>query len=101
MSDQLRFWVVWGIGLAVALALAVYLALQWNLNHYAGLVADRLLLLAELRRGAVQEYFATADAELRFWSTNEAMLEAQADLLEIWRADPQLQAGVLSPILSV
>ncbi len=94
MSEQLRFWFAWGLGLAMALGLAVYLALQWNLNHYAGMVADRLLLLAELRRGAVEEYFATADAELRFWSTNDAMLDAQADLLQIWRADPQLQARV-------
>jgi hypothetical protein len=94
VTGHIRFWAAWSVGLAVVLALAVYLALRWNLNHYAGMVADRLLLLGELRRGAVEEYFATADAELRFWSSNKAMLEAQADLLEIWRDDRQLQDRV-------
>ena len=94
MSNQLRFWFSWGLGIAAVLALSVYLLLQWNLNTYGRLVADRLLLLAELRRGAIQEYFATADAELRFWSTNQSMLDAQADLLEIWRGNPQLREQV-------
>jgi len=70
MNSGLRFWVAWGAGLALLLLLTVWALLQWNLNSYSSLVSDRLLLLAELRRGAVQEYFATADAELRFWSTN-------------------------------
>ena len=42
MKGQLRFWTFWSLGLAAALALATYLALQWNLNQYAQLVADRL-----------------------------------------------------------
>ena len=96
MNNQLRFWFGWGFGIAAVLALSVYLLLQWNLNSYGRLVADRLLLLAELRRGAIQEYFATADAELRFWSTNQSMLDAQADLLEIWRENPQLREQVRS-----
>jgi methyl-accepting chemotaxis protein len=94
MNRQWRFWVSWSIGLALLFALGVYAVLQWNLNNYSRLVADRLLLLGELRRGAVQEYFATADAELRFWSTNQSMLDAQADLLAIWREDPQLRDRV-------
>ena len=87
MNSGLRFWVAWGAGLALLLLLTVWALLQWNLNSYSSLVSDRLLLLAELRRGAVQEYFATADAELRFWSTNRDMLAAQAALVEIWEHD--------------
>ena len=94
MNGTLRFWIGWSLGIAAVLALAVFLLLQWNLNSYGRLVADRLLLLAELRRGAIQEYFATADAELRFWSTNQSMLQAQADLLEIWRENPRFKEQV-------
>jgi methyl-accepting chemotaxis protein len=65
--------------------------LQWNLTSFSQLAADRLLLLAELRRGAMQEYFATADAELRFWSTNPDLLEAQAGFLESWQGDDVAQ----------
>ena len=94
MSEQSRFWIFWSLGLTVLVALGFYAVLQWNLKNYSQMVADRLLLLGELRRGAVQEYFATADAELRFWSTNDVMLDAQADLLEIWNSDPQLAVRV-------
>ncbi len=94
MNSQWRFWISWGLLLALLLALGVYAVLQWNLSNYSRLVADRLLLLAELRRGAVQEYFATADAELRFWSTNQSMLDAQAELLDTSRADPLLRARI-------
>lgn len=87
MSLALRFWAGWAVGLALLLALLVWSLLQWNLANYSQLVADRLLLLAELRRGAVQEYLSTADAELRFWSTNVDMLEAQAALVELWEND--------------
>jgi methyl-accepting chemotaxis protein len=94
MNSGLRFWVAWGAGLALLLLLAVWALLQWNLNSYSRLVSDRLLLLAELRRGAVQEYFATADAELRFWSTNRDMLAAQAALVEIWEHDQTIVTDV-------
>jgi len=87
MNSGVRFWLGWGAGLALLLALVVWALLQWNLNNYSRLVSDRLLLLTELRRGAVQEYFATADAELRFWSTNRDMLAAQAALVDIWDRD--------------
>ena len=87
MNSALRFWLGWAAGLGLLLGLVVWGLLQWNLASYSQLVADRLLLLAELRKGAVQQYFSTADAELRFWSTNQDMLAAQTSLIELWDSD--------------
>ena len=92
--NSLRFWMSWIIGLGIALAILVWALLQWHLTSQTQLIADRLLLLGELRRGAVQEYFATADAELRFWSSNENMVHAQEELIEIWGEDPRVRAQV-------
>ena len=94
MSATVKFWLGWASGLALLLVLAVWALLQWNLNIYSQTVADRLLLLAELRRGAMQEYFATADAELRFWSTNEDMIDAQIALQQTWSESPEVPAQV-------
>ena len=87
MNPSLRFWIGWGTVLTLVFALVVWGLLRWNLTKYSELVSDRLLLLGELRQGAVQEYFATADAELHFWSTNPDILKSQAALLAIWDAD--------------
>ena len=89
MNSTLRFWLAWSAGLGLALALMVWALLQWYLSNHSQLVADRLQLLGELRRGAVQEYFATASAELRFWSSNQDMVHAQEKLEEIWGSDPR------------
>ena len=94
MSDAVRFWVGWSIALALLVGLAAWSVVQWNMNNYTQLVSDRLLLLAELRRGAVQEYFSTAEAELRFWGSNPNMIDAQAELLEIWHSEPGMAARV-------
>ena len=94
MSDAVRFWVGWSIALALLVGLAAWSVVQWNMNNYTQLVSDRLLLLAELRRGAVQEYFSTAEAELRFWGSNPNMIDAQAELLDIWHSEPGMAARV-------
>ncbi|NCF16997.1 MAG: hypothetical protein GWP63_02070 [Haliea sp.] len=94
MNSTLRFWLAWSAGLGLALALMVWALLQWYLSNHSQLVADRLQLLGELRRGAVQEYFATASAELRFWSSNQDMVHAQEKLVEIWGSDPRVAARV-------
>ena len=89
MKASVRFWAGWGIALALAWAAVVWVVLQWNLSNYTQLVADRLVLLAELRRGAVQEYFSTAEAELRFWGSNPGMVAAQQSLVGIWGEVPE------------
>ena len=89
MTSTLRFWAGWGIALLAVWALVAWAVVQWNLNTSTQLVSDRLVLLGELRRGALQEYFSTAEAELRFWGSNPDMLGAQASLMEIWSGEPQ------------
>lgn len=87
MSTSQRFWLGWSAGLTLLLSLVAWALIQWNLTSFSQTVTDRLLLLAELRRGAMQEYFATADAELRFWSTNPELLQAQVAFLRAWQDD--------------
>jgi len=84
VSSSLRFWVTSAVSVALLLGLLIWGLLQWNLTNYSQMVGDRLMLLVELRRGAIEEYLDTAQAELRFWSTNKEMLDAQVSLLELW-----------------
>ena len=82
----MRFWLSWIVGLALMLAVLVWAFSQWNLRYYNQYIGERLELLAELRQGAVQEYFSTAEAELRFWSGNQTMKNTMVRMNEIWSA---------------
>ena len=90
----MKFWLRWALGLAVFMGLLVVAYSQWNLRYYTDYIGDRLELLAELRRGAVEEYFATAKAELRFWSENDDLLAIQQQLNALW---PGLEAAGSPP----
>jgi hypothetical protein len=62
MSRAIR---LWGgtVLLLCLLTFAAFWALStWSMNHHTRLVAERFLLLAELRRGALQDFFDTARA---------------------------------------
>ncbi len=85
--SNLRFWLSWMILLALLLAGVTMALSHWNLQQFSSQVGDRLQLLGELRRGALQQYFSTARAELRFWSTNPELLQVQSQLNELWQ-DP-------------
>jgi len=96
MMSNRRFWVGWAVALAaLTLALAWGIS-QWNLSRYTRLVEDRLVLLGELRRGAVQNYLTTASAELKFWSTSPGLLDMHARLVQAWIvADDEMHAAAL------
>ncbi|MCZ6831306.1 MAG: cache domain-containing protein [Gammaproteobacteria bacterium] len=67
--------------------------LVWNKVHMDARiqqVSARLVLLSQLRRDALEAYFATAEAELRFWSINESILEKQRLMIRGWRSYSQL-----------
>ena len=83
-----RFWVVCATALAALTLLAAWGMSYLYLERYTQLVADRLQLLNELRRGALEQYFSTADAELSFWSTNPDILAAQLEFTQLWEATP-------------
>lgn len=80
----MKFWLGWAASLALMLAVLVWGFSQWNLRYYQEYIGDRLELLAQLRHGALEEYFATAEAELRFWSANLPLVEAMNELHGIW-----------------
>ena len=84
MTDR-RFWSSWALGLLLLTMLVAVLISQWSLSRYSDVVADRLLLLAELRRGAVQNYFDTAHAELKFWSASPTLARYHQRLDSAWK----------------
>ncbi|MEM1111118.1 MAG: cache domain-containing protein [Pseudomonadota bacterium] len=82
-----RFW-----SIAAVLLLLCVLALGWglarlNLASFSNQVGDRLQLLNELRRGAMQQYFSTAEAELKFWASSPQLVVAQQELLRRWQEE--------------
>jgi len=79
-----RFWLNSFLALSLGLTAVAWGYSQWYLSNYTQRVTDRVLLLSELRRGALQEYFATAEAELRFWNTNARIVAAQEQFIELW-----------------
>ncbi|MEH6588199.1 MAG: cache domain-containing protein [Halioglobus sp.] len=82
----MKFWLGWILGLAVMLVVLVWGFSQWNLRYYNQYIGERLELLVDLRQGAVQEYFSTAEAELRFWSGNQTIVDAIVQMNETWTA---------------
>ncbi|MBE9540024.1 MAG: cache domain-containing protein [Proteobacteria bacterium] len=89
-----KFWLRSGLALALAMAGVAWGLSHWYLSSYTREVGDRLELLVELRKGAVAEYFSTAQAELQFWSTNPDILAAQAGFNAVWAgAEPALLSG--------
>ena len=87
MKTHRRFWLGWALALAALTAVAAWGISQWNLSRYTQAVSDRLVLLGELRRGALQQYLDTASAELRFWSTSPGLLAMHQRLVQEWVVD--------------
>ena len=67
----------------------ITLALGWGVNRYLidqriEFASQRLLLLSNLRREALERYFDTAEAELRFWASSNGLIEQQLWMNEAW-----------------
>lgn len=84
MMSSTRFWMIWSLALAVIMMLAAWAFSQWHLQQYNREISARLQLLNELRQGALQLYFGTAEAELRVWGSSPLILEAQSALTQEW-----------------
>jgi len=84
MQSSKRFWLISAVVMALMTAGLAIALVQWNLINFSNLARERLMLINQLRQGALQEYFATAEAELRFWSTSPEVIEAQKKLQAIW-----------------
>ncbi len=79
-----KFWLFSCLTLALSTAALAWGLSQWYLSSFTKDVGDRLELLVQLRKGAVEEYFSTAQAELQFWSTNPDILNAQQGFNKAW-----------------
>ncbi|MCX2980149.1 hypothetical protein EYC98_04625 [Halieaceae bacterium IMCC14734] len=77
----------WKWLLALFTVVFIGVGMAWNKHHIdsqVARVADRLLLLSNLRRQALESYFATAEAELQFWSLSEQLIGWQRELSADW-----------------
>jgi methyl-accepting chemotaxis protein len=86
-----RFWLSTLGGLAL-----VTLSIGWATNSYfvdqrITQASERLLLLSNLRREALHRYLDTTEAELRFWSLSDQLIEQQLWLNDAWNR--ALEAG--------
>lgn len=85
MKHSRLSWLVIVVGLAL-----FTLSIGWGVNKQLidqriSFASDRLLLLSNLRREALERYFATAEAELRFWSTSPGLIKQQLWLNDAWQ----------------
>ena len=53
--STMRFWLGWAVGIGMILVLGAWGLSHWHLNNYIKIGSDRMMLLSELRRGAVEE----------------------------------------------
>ena len=83
-----KFWSLSAISLLLLTLLAAWGLSYLYLEKHTRLVSDRLQLLNELRKGAVEQYLSTADAELRFWASSPGITAAQAKFNQLWEASP-------------
>ena len=79
-----RFWFTTLGGLML-----LTLCIGWASNRYfieqrIALASERLMLLSNLRREALHRYLDTAEAELRFWSINQELIDQQLWLVDAW-----------------
>lgn len=84
MMTAKRFWLSWSFCLALALAAVALAFSQWHLKQYTQEVSSRLQLLNELRQGALQIYFGTAEAEIKAWASSPLIVDAQSALTHVW-----------------
>ena len=79
-----RGWSLLILGLAL-----VTLLIGWAVNRHLidkniEQASQNMLLLTDLRRQALERYFKTAEAELRFWAAREDLIQQQQWLNDAW-----------------
>lgn len=81
-----RFWGITITGLAVATLLMGVAANTLYFQKVKQDAARELMLLAQLRRGALERYLRTAESEIRFWATSEGLLDIYYHALADWQS---------------
>jgi methyl-accepting chemotaxis protein len=84
MSEK-RFWVLTLSGLALLTVMGAFFANHYYIDQRVQLASDRLLLLSNLRRDALDRYLQTTAAELSFWSANRKLIVAQTYFRNRWQ----------------
>jgi methyl-accepting chemotaxis protein len=96
VSSNIRFWSLTALFLACLTGLGAWGVSQVLLERYTQAVGQRLELLNELRRGALDQYLSTAEAELNFWGTNLDILAAQEKFNQLWQQQADQPAALAS-----
>lgn len=84
MADR-KFWLLTLGVLAVVTLLSGWLANRYIVGQRVAEIEQRLLLVNNLRRAALSRYLETAEAELRYWSTNLELVGYQRFLSVAWQ----------------
>ncbi len=79
-----RFWLTTVASLLFITFCLGILADRYYLKRVEENAADELVLLGELRRGALERYLNTAESELLFWATNAGLLDIYLSALKDW-----------------
>jgi methyl-accepting chemotaxis protein len=83
MSSRRR-WSLLILGLAAVTLVTGWVVNQQLINRNIEQASQNMLLLSDLRRQALERYFETAEAELRFWAAREDLIQQQEWLNAEW-----------------
>ncbi|MGB1140797.1 MAG: cache domain-containing protein [Halioglobus sp.] len=81
MSER-RFWSIAVVSLTLLCAVITWFISNYYMERRIEAGGSRLALLGDLRRSALENYFSTAEAELRFWSSDPVLVDSQALLVK-------------------
>jgi methyl-accepting chemotaxis protein len=96
IKHSLRFWLISGTLLIVIAIAAGFTANRYYVKKEVEQYAEKFELLSILRRNAMENYFDTVSAEIRFWAINPELLRYQSEIIDVWReyqkntGDPEL-----------
>lgn len=96
INHSIRFWLISGTLLSVIAIAAGFTANRYYVKKSIEVYAEKFELLSILRRNAMENYFDTVSAEIRFWALNPDLLAYQSEIIDAWRnyqqtnGDPKL-----------
>jgi methyl-accepting chemotaxis protein len=79
-----RRWSLLILGLTAATLVIGWAVNQQLIDRNIDQASQNMLLLSDLRRQALERYFETAEAELRFWAAREDLIQQQEWLNAEW-----------------
>ncbi len=79
-----RFWIVSALVLLLLAVLAGMAANRFYVKKEVEQYAEKFSLLSTLRSNALENYFDTLSAEIRFWALSPQLLDSQREIVALW-----------------